>query len=316
MPIVQAGKIKLACEVSGSGEAGNVVLIRGQGTQLIHWPKTFYSAFVERGFRTVRFDNRDAGLSEKFDAIDDREIEVIRKQISMGNTVDPPYTLEDMALDVIHLMDVLNVDKAHIVGMSMGGYIAQIMAAEYAARVQTMTSIMSGSTFLNPSAREALFSERKSRDEFIEDLVAYVNQFGSPMYADSEEHSRSLAAETFDRCYSPDGANRQLLAIYHSAQNIDLQTLAQSISVPTLVLHGSDDRLIPPVMGRQTAELIPGATFKLIEGMGHDTPHALGRKLADLVLTHMYAAGQTDHGHRVILSIAFVTIMFRVPQEA
>ena len=131
MPIIQAGNIQLAYEESGSGEAGTVILIRGQGTQMIHWPASFYNAFAEQGFRTVRFDNRDTGLSEKFDHIGDQELENIRKQIAAGDNFDPPYTLDDMVLDVIHLMDALNIEKAHIVGISMGGIITQVLAAKY-----------------------------------------------------------------------------------------------------------------------------------------------------------------------------------------
>ncbi|MEN8243979.1 MAG: alpha/beta hydrolase, partial [Thermodesulfobacteriota bacterium] len=180
MAFVQAGKIQIAYDESGSGEAGAVILIRGQGTQMIHWPASFYNAFVEQGFRTVRFDNRDTGLSQKFDHIGDRELEIIRKQIVAGEGFDPPYTLDDMVLDVIHLMDALGIEKAHIVGISMGGFITQILAAKYPARVLSMTSIMSASGNVDPQIIDLLWSQRLSREAFIEEWVDYIRLFGSP----------------------------------------------------------------------------------------------------------------------------------------
>ena len=286
MAIIQAGNIQLAYEESGSGEAGTVILIRGQGTQLIHWPDSFYNAFAEQGFRTVRFDNRDTGLSEKFDHIGDRELEAIRKLFAAGKDFDPPYTLDDMVLDVIHLMDALNIKMAHIVGISMGGFITQVLAAKYPARILSMTSIMSHSGSVDPQIIDALWSQRLPKQAFIEEWVEYIRLFGSPKYAEGDDHSRATAAAAFDRCYSPDGANRQILAML-SARNMGLQSLVKTISVPALVVHGENDGLIPPERGRETAELIPKAKFKLVKGMGHDTPPKLGKPLAEIVIEHI-----------------------------
>ena len=144
MGIMQTGRVEIAYETSGSGEAGVVILIRGQGTQLIHWPESFNEAFSTPGFRTIRFDNRDTGLSGKFDRIADQELEVLKRRIAAGEEIDPPYTVDDMALDVVALMDGLDIDKAHIAGISMGGFIAQLLAAKHPSRVLSMTSIMSG----------------------------------------------------------------------------------------------------------------------------------------------------------------------------
>ncbi|MCG6909055.1 MAG: alpha/beta fold hydrolase [Deltaproteobacteria bacterium] len=289
MPIIQAGKIKLYYEESGGGEAGAVVLIRGQGTQMVHWPATFYDAFAACGYRTVRFDNRDTGLSQKFDHIGDAELAAIRRKIAAGEAFDPPYTLDDMALDVIHLMDALDIAKAHIAGISMGGFISQVLAAKYPSRVASMTSIMSSSGGnLDPQLIDRLWSQRVSRETYIQEWVEYIRTFGSPKYAAGDAHSREAAAAAYDRCYSPDGANRQLLAIF-SAGGMGLPSLVRTIAVPALVVHGSDDGLIPPEKGRETAELIPNATFRLVEGMGHDTPPDLGPPLADIVLAHMHA---------------------------
>jgi pimeloyl-ACP methyl ester carboxylesterase len=284
MEIRQPGRSKIAYEASGSGEAGVVILIRGQGTQLIHWPESFYEAFSNCGFRTIRFDNRDTGLSAKFDGIAGRQLEALKQRLAAGEEIDPPYTLEDMALDVVELMDELDIETAHIVGISMGGFIAQLLAAQYPSRVLSMTSIMSGSGPVDPSLIDSLWSVPVSREAYIQEWVAYIRQFGSPQYFEGDDYSRRMAAAAFDRCYSPDGANRQLLAIF-SRKNP--KQWVKSISVPTLVVHGSDDLLISPSRGRETARLIPGATFQLIDGMGHDTPPRLGKTLAEIVLRHI-----------------------------
>ena len=284
MGIIKTGRVEIAYETSGSGEAGVVILIRGQGTQLIHWPESFYEAFATQGFRTIRFDNRDTGLSGKFNGIAGRELEALKRRIAAGEQIDPPYTMDDMALDVIALMDGLDIDIAHIVGYSMGGGIAQLLAAEYPARVLSMTSIMSGSGPVDATLIDALWSVRKSRQAFIREWVEYVRQFGGKKYFEGDDYSRRIAAAAFDRCYSPDGANRQLLAIFSMKNTRDR---VRAISVPTLVVSGGDDLLMPPARGKETAKLIPGATFQLIDGMGHDISPSLGKPLAEVVLAHI-----------------------------
>jgi len=284
MEILQTGRIKIAYEAAGRGDAGVVILIRGQGTQMIHWPESFYETFSNRGFLTIRFDNRDTGLSSKFDNIAGQELEAIKKRLAAGDDIDPPYTMDDMALDVVALMDELDIETAHIAGISMGGFIAQLLAAKYPTRVLSMTSIMSGSAHVDPALIDSLWSNPRSREEYIQEWVEYIRQFGSKQYFEGDDYSRRIAAAAFDRCYSPDGANRQLLAIF-SRKNP--KEWVKSISVPTLVVHGSDDLLISPARGRETASLIPGATFQLIDGMGHDTPPRLGKLLAEIVLGHI-----------------------------
>jgi pimeloyl-ACP methyl ester carboxylesterase len=286
MGIIKTGQTDIAYETSGNGEAGAVILIRGQATQMSHWPESFYEAFSNRGFLTVRFDNRDTGLSGKFDHITEQDMETLKQRSMAGEEIVPPYTLYDMAGDVIGLMDGLDINSAHIVGISMGGYIAQIIAAKYASRVLSMTSIMSGSGSLDPTLMEQLWLTRKSREDFIQEWVEYVQEFGSKKFFEGDDHSRQQAAVAYDRCYSPDGANRQLFAI---ASMKNGKELAKTITVPALVVHGAGDLLLPPERGRETADLIPGAAFKLIEGMGHDIPPGLGKPLADVVLEHIQA---------------------------
>jgi len=284
MGVIQSDRVEIAYEASGSGQAGAVILIRGQGTQLIHWPESFYEAFANRGFLTIRFDNRDTGLSQKFDHIAGQELETLKRRIEAGEEIDPPYTMDDMALDVITLMDELDIDRAHIAGISMGGFIAQLLAAKYPSRVISMASIMSGSGPVDPSLIDALWTVPRSREVFIQEWVEYVRQFGSKKYFEGDEYSRRIAAAAFDRCYSPDGANRQLLAIFSKQTTRDW---VRTISVPTLVVHGAGDLLIPPAKGQETADLIPDATFKLIDGMGHDIPPGLGKPLAEIVLANI-----------------------------
>ena len=284
MGIIQTGRVDIAYETSGSGQAGVVILIRGQGTQLIHWPESFYEAFSTQGFRTIRFDNRDTGLSGKFDGIAGRELEALKRRIAAGEQIDPPYTMDDMALDVIALMDGLDIDTAHIVGYSMGGVIAQLLAANYPSRVISLTSIMSGSGPVDPTLIETLWSARRSRETFIREWVEHVRQFGGKKYFEGDDYSRRIAAAAFDRCYSPDGANRQVLAIFSMKNTKDR---VRTVSVPTLVVSGGDDLLMPPARGQETAELIPGATFQLIDGMGHDISPSLGKALAEIVLAHI-----------------------------
>jgi pimeloyl-ACP methyl ester carboxylesterase len=180
--IIPTKRIDIAYETSGSGEAGVVILIRGQGSQLIHWPESFYEAFSTRGFRTIRFDNRDTGLSGKIDHIAGQDLEALKRRIVAGEEIEPPYTLDDMALDVIALMDRLHIDSAHIAGISMGGFIAQLLAAKYPSRVLSMTSMST-----SPS------STRCGRSE---DPVKCIFRSGSIMFVSSAVKSISKAMTT------------------------------------------------------------------------------------------------------------------------
>ncbi|WP_022667463.1 alpha/beta fold hydrolase [Desulfospira joergensenii] len=280
MPIVNTGSVDIAYEESGIQENGVVILIRGQGTQLIHWPESFYETFAGKGYRTIRFDNRDTGFSTKLDHIPGQALEIMRQQITAGKQIDPPYTLDDMAGDVLGLMDAMDIQAAHLVGISMGGYIGQVLAAEHPSRVLSLTSIMSASSSLGIKTLDHLWSEPQSRESFIEDWVAHVQEYGSPGYFEGDDHSRKMAAAAFDRSYSPEGANRQLLAII-CKQNMKEQV--KKISVPTFVIHGAVDRLISPERGKETADLISGSKFQVVDGMGHDIPPRLGRPLARMV---------------------------------
>jgi pimeloyl-ACP methyl ester carboxylesterase len=192
--------------------------------------------------------------------------------------------MDDMVLDVVALMDGLDLDKAHIVGISMGGFISQLLAAKYPQRVRSMTSIMSASGEIDPTLIDTLWLQRRSREQVIEEWVEYIRSFGSKKYFEGDDYSRRMAAAAFDRCYSPDGANRQVLAIFSMKNRAEI---VKTIAVPTLVVHGTDDLLIPPAKGRETADLIRGSKFHLVDGMGHDIPPKLGKSLAEIVLAHI-----------------------------
>lgn len=284
MSIIDRSEIKIAYEETGPVDGPAVILIRGQGTQLIHWPEEFYHAFASAGFRTLRFDNRDTGLSGKFDQMAGQELADMWKRAASGKDFRSPYTLDDMAADVIRLMDALNIDRAHMVGISMGGVIAQLTAARYGERVLSLTSVMSASRKIDPTLIADLWAVPKPREEVIEEWVDYMHTYGSKAMLADDKYYRQQAATAYDRCYAPDGANRQILAI---CATTSASELIKSISVPTLVVHGAGDLLIPSEAGRETAELIPGARFELIEGMGHDIPPALGQPLSAIIIDHI-----------------------------
>ena len=284
MGILNTGKIKIAYEENGPVDGNAVILIRGQGTQLIHWPPEFCEPFADAGYRTVRFDNRDTGLSTKFDQLSGKDLENMWMLASEGKDFHPPYTLDDMVHDVIALMNDLNISQAHIVGISMGGVISQLLAARHGDRVRSLTSVMSASRKIDPALIADLWTDPKPREEAIEEWVEYMHTFGSKDMLADDDYYRQQAADAYDRCYAPEGANRQILAIC-ALSNVNERV--QTISVPTLVVHGAVDQLVPPEAGRETAELIPNAKFKLIEGMGHDIPPALGQPLSALIIDHI-----------------------------
>ena len=169
MGIIHTGQIEIAYEETGPVDGIAVILIRGQATQLIHWPPEFYDPFAATGYRTVRFDNRDTGLSSKIDQFAGQELAEMWELAASGKYFQPPYTLEDMVDDVCGLMDALNIDKAHIVGISMGGVIAQLTAASHGERVLSLTSVMSTSRKIDPTHIADLWAEAKPREEAIEE---------------------------------------------------------------------------------------------------------------------------------------------------
>ena len=278
-------------ESLGDSSHPAIVLIMGLGMQLTAWPDEFCHALVARGYHVIRFDNRDCGLSGRAPGKKRANLLLAMAASALGLPVRTPYTLEDMAGDVVGLMDRLGIARAHIVGASMGGMIAQVLAAKFPQRVQSLTSIMSTSgnrKLSKPTrpARKVLLArpaDPKNPDSVIEHLVETFGVIGSPGYPSTREELRSRIGRSVRRSYDPAGVARQLLAIIASG---DRRKLLQTIATPTLVIHGAADPLVPLAAGRDTAQHIPGARLQVIDGMGHDFPEALMPRLATLVADH------------------------------
>jgi pimeloyl-ACP methyl ester carboxylesterase len=271
MPKAAVNGIELAYEVHGPDDGEPLVLVMGLGSTLVSWDVEFVAGLVDRGFRPVRFDNRDVGLSTKLDTVQVNMAEQIMRAMA-GEAVDAPYDLSDMADDTAGLLDHLGIASAHVVGASMGGMIAQTLAIGHPGRVRTLTSIMSttGDLDVGQASAEAaavlLQRPANDREGAIANALQTWRVIGSPDHFDPERVRRRAGA-AYDRCYHPAGVGRQLLAVAASgSRTADLREL----SVPTLVIHGELDPLVHVSGGRRTAEAVPGAQLLVIEGMGHD----------------------------------------------
>ncbi len=286
--------IELAYERMGNPQHPTVILIMGLGAQMRIWPDSLCQALVEKGYQVVRFDNRDVGLSSQLDHHGSPSLLATWLAARLKRKARVPYTLQDMARDVIALMDELAIDSAHLVGASMGGMIAQILAAKHKKRVRSLTSIMSSATsprlpdanlkvLLKLARRPSPFN----REAAIRYTMRMNRLIGSPAYPMDELELRTLAETSVERNHSPTGFKRQLVAITAAG---DRTRLLQKIKVPTLVIHGTDDPLIPVRMGEDTAANIRKAKLRIINGMGHDLPPLLVPKLARMMSKHLKKA--------------------------
>ena len=265
MVAIKANDITIEYEESGHPSNPAIILIRGLSTQLIDWPKEFINGLVDQGFRVIYHDNRDVGLSTKFEEAGSPDIVEVFIKANAGEKIQSAYTMDDMALDVIGLQDALEIKMAHIVGMSMGGIIAQKLAINHADRVKSMTSIMSGSgnPDLPPANPEVLSlitnppENPDDRDGIIDHGTELLRRLGSPGYPQSEEVRRKIATARYDRCYYPPGVARQMMAILADGSRVEL---LKTVTVPTLVIHGADDPLVPVEAGIDTAAHIPNAS--------------------------------------------------------
>ncbi len=258
MAIARNGDVELHYEAFGDPADPTLLLVNGLGSQCINFPAPWCEMFVAHGYHVVRFDNRDVGLSSKLEGGD--------------------YALADMASDALAVLDAIGVDRAHVMGLSMGGMIVQRLAIDHADRLLSMTSVMSrtGEPEYGQSAPEALAvltaKPAQSRQEYIDGHVAAIGIYGSdPAWLD-ENDLRARAAAAYDRCFCPAGVGRQMQAVFADPPRADA---LRQVRLPALVIHGSRDTLIDPSGGRRTAELIPGARYVEIEGMGHDYPPAV-----------------------------------------
>lgn len=299
MPILTANGIGIAYETAGDPKGVPVVLIMGLGMQLIAWPDELVEGLAELGFYVVRFDNRDSGLSQKFDHKGKPNLALAWLKTLVRWPLKPAYTLDDMAADVMGVMRALGVARAHVVGASMGGMIAQVVAARFPDRVLSLTSIMSSSGrrgLPGPTraARKVLFS-RPANPRNVDALVAHgarvFRALGSPAYPTSDKHMRARVARFVARNVNPAGVARQMVAIAASG---DRSALLRTISVPTLVIHGAADPLVPLACGEDSARQIPGARLVVIEGMGHDLPAQLSERLLALIDAHAHGKMAAD----------------------
>lgn len=277
----------LEYESMGNPSNPTMLWIMGFGAQMTAWPDEFLQMYVDAGFHVVRFDNRDCGLSYKHDGVM-VDVGAVTAAAVMGDPPPPvPYTLSDMAADAVGVLDGLEIDAAHIVGASMGGMIAQTLAIEFPHRVLSLTSIMSvpGDMAYGTPTPEALNTLVAPPPE---DRAAYIEGaknwavWCSKKYFDLDE-ARARAAREFDRSFYPEGTHRQMAAIYASG---DRSEKLQTLSAPTLVIHGRDDTLLTPSGGERTAELVPGSVLMMVADMGHDLPRPLWSLFVDAIASH------------------------------
>jgi pimeloyl-ACP methyl ester carboxylesterase len=295
--MAQADSNGIQIEYETFGEPGSqpLLLIMGVAGQLILWDEELCRKIAQRGHYVIRFDNRDVGLSTKMDDAGVPDIMKTIEALMMGEAVHPPYTIEDMADDAVGLLDALDIEKAHICGMSMGGMIAQTIAVNYPQRVSSLISIYSNmgdpeDPQPKPEAFELLTTPfPEEREACIEHTMKLFHTITGPGFPFDEEWHRNIAAKAFDRAFYPQGPARQFVAIL--TQKNRRPALA-STSIPTLVVHGTDDPLVPVECGKNTAAAIPGAELMIIDGMGHDIPHSgAWSQIVDAIVDHTRKVG-------------------------
>jgi len=258
MPIADNGGVSIYYETFGNPSDPTLLLVNGLGSQCTNYAEEWCGKFAAHGYQVVRFDNRDAGLSTKLDGV--------------------KYGLTDMAADALAVLDALEVARAHVMGLSLGGMIVQRLAIDHPDRLLTMTSVMSRTGESDSGQTSAvalsllLARPARTRDEYVEGHLKGLAVYGSKPEWIDEDEVRARAAASYDRCFCPEGRRRQMAAAVADGSRTEA---LRDVTVPTLVLHGSRDTLIDPSGGRRVAELVPGARYVEIDGMGHDYPPAV-----------------------------------------
>jgi pimeloyl-ACP methyl ester carboxylesterase len=284
-----SGDVELCYETFGDPADPAMLLTMGLATQMLGWHEDFCAALAERGFHVIRFDNRDVGRSQRMNGTVPSVMQLLRRDKRAAS-----YTLDDMAGDAVGLLDHLGIDQAHVVGASMGGMIAQTMAARFPERVLSLVSWMSNTGARwsgQPSPRlyhVLLKTPPRDRERYMEHAVWVFSKIGSPGFERDDDDLRRIAGLSYDRGINPAGTSRQLAAIIASG---DRTPLLRTITAPTLVIHGTKDKLVPPSGGRATARAIPGARLLLIEGMGHDIPRGAWPQILDAIEQNAARAG-------------------------
>ena len=291
MPHIVNQGITLQYETDGDPSATPLLLIMGLGMQLTSWPMSLVSQLVDHGYYVIRLDNRDSGLSSKLEQYGKPSLVwmFIKSQLRMR--IKAPYSLLDMAGDALAVLDALNIQRAHVAGASMGGMIAQVLAAHHPARVASLTSIMSSSGRYGlpgptPEARRILMAgpaNPRDPEQVEHHFVRMFRIIGSPAYPTPEHELRNRIKISMARSSSGTGLARQMHAIAASGSRVKL---LQTIQRPTLVIHGANDSLVPLACGQDTARCIPGAVLRVIAGMGHDLPEALIPIIVQMIVAH------------------------------
>jgi pimeloyl-ACP methyl ester carboxylesterase len=291
--IIRANGIDICYEVFGAADAEPLLLIMGLGAQMIHWDDEFCRLLAARGFRVIRFDNRDIGKSGKLTGGKPlRPLELLKLRF-LKIPVAAPYKLIDMAKDTVGLMDALGIKSAHLVGASMGGMIAQEVAISFPQVVRSLTSIMSttGNPKVPPPTREAsavlMAPPPKTREEYYERFAQTWKVLRVGSFPEDEALDRSRAERTYERGLNPPGVGRQFRAILASGSR---KPRLQAVTAPTLVIHGTVDPLVHPDGGRDTAASIPGAKLLMVEGMGHALPIPMWPQIIDAIDKHAHGA--------------------------
>ena len=291
MAQIRANDIDIEYETFGESSDPTLLLIMGLGMQMIAWPEPFCRDLAARGYYVVRYDNRDTGFSTKFDGQKPPGMLSMFIRGALRIPFRVPYTLTDMADDAVGLLDALGAETAHIVGASMGGMIAQNLAAKYPQRVTTLTSIMSTSGHRSLPGADPLVTRHiahnrptsPDREAVIAHIMRTLELIGSPAYPMSEDKRRELAEASFDRSFYPQGFPRHVAAIIEDG---DRRGRLKTIRAPTLVIHGRDDLLVRLPGGIDTAKHIPGARLEIIDGMGHNLPIELWPRIIGLIDDH------------------------------
>lgn len=305
---IRANGIDIEVEDSGADAAGVhlkrpvVLLIMGLGMQLIAWPPAMVQGLVDAGFRVVRFDNRDCGLSQHFDVLGTPYLLWEGLKYRLGLPTTPPYTLQNMASDALGVLDGLQIASAHVVGVSMGGMVAQRLALLAPSRVASLSSIMSSSgarglPAASPAVTRALLSRPagKGKPAAIDHSVKLFKAIGSPGFPMQDIELRERVTQAMARSFQPRGVTRQMVAIVADSTRADA---LHGITAPTLVVHGRADPLVPFACGEDTARRIPGALLVGIDGMGHDLPPGVVDRLLPILIPHFKSAeigGQSLH---------------------
>lgn len=293
MTTVEANGIRLEYDCFGPAEAPPVLLIAGLGAQLIDWAPAFCERLAGHGLRVIRFDNRDAGLSSHFDGEPVPAFPQLAMEVALGQQPVVPYTLSDMADDAVGLLDALGIGRAHIVGRSMGGMIAQLVASRHKRRTASLVSIMAttGNPALPPPAPEAMagLTQRPPDPAHDEDgylaqrlRIAQVNSGNAFPFDAQAWHLHAL--EALRRAYNPAGFGRQLASVVADG---DRRARLRDITAPTLVIHGSADLLVPLAGGEDTAACVQGAELLVLDGMGHEIPAGFFAPIADAIARHV-----------------------------